>query len=139
MQRGFTVLFVLLALFAHGCGRFTKGKAAAESQVTTIHQQFNEEDLEAIVAGADPAFFKTASKAETLELFEAVRTKLGKVTNTKTHGWNIHAGTGGTTVRLIQKTTFETGTGTETFTFRIKNDQAKLLGYQINSRDLILR
>lgn len=139
MRKGLGVLFVLLALSATGCGKFTKGKAAAESQMAAIHQQFNDGDLGAILAGADPAFFKATSKADTLELFEAIRTKLGKVTNSQTHGWNVHAGTGGTTVRLAQQTTFETGSGTESFTFRIKNDQAKLLAYQINSRDLIVK
>jgi len=40
---------------------------------------------------------------------------------------------------LTQNTTFEQGTGTETFTFEMEGDKAVSVGYNINSKDLILK
>ena len=40
---------------------------------------------------------------------------------------------------LIQKTTFERGSGTETFNFQMDAEKAKLVGYNISSKDLILK
>jgi hypothetical protein len=40
---------------------------------------------------------------------------------------------------LTQTTTFEQGTGTEVFTFQMQGDKAVLVGYKINSKDLILK
>jgi hypothetical protein len=46
-------------------------------------------------------------------------------------------GTGGTQVVLTYATEFEKGKGTETFTFRGRDDGPKLVGYNINSNKLI--
>ena len=38
-----------------------------------------------------------------------------------------------------QRMTFEQGTGTEVFTFEMDGDKAVLVGYKINSKELILK
>ncbi len=139
MRKGLLLLMLLLALCAGGCPNITKGKAAAQSQLAVFHQHFNDQNLEAIMASAHPDFLKTSTKAEVVEFLGAVRRKLGSVTHSETRKWNVRTINGVTSVVLVQKTTFESGEGTETFTFRIKKEKASLLGYKILSKDLIVK
>jgi hypothetical protein len=69
----------------------------------------------------------------------AVQRKLGKVTQTSNAGFNVRTFNLTTTVVLNQNTTFEQGTGTEVFTFQMNGEKAVLVGYNINSKDLILK
>jgi len=68
-----------------------------------------------------------------------VQRKLGKVTQTTTVGFNVRTFNFTTTVDLTQNTTFEQGTGVETFEFEMAGGKAVLVGYHINSKDLILK
>ena len=138
MRKGIFFLVLLLAFSAGGCRDVAKGKGAAQSQVAVFHQQFNDQNLEAIVAAAHRDFLKKSSKAEVIELLSTVRGKLGRVTNSDTSSWNVNSGRV-TNVTLVQKTTFEVGSGTETFIFRISKGKASLLGYNIRSNDLITK
>jgi len=122
-----------------GCGNMTKGKSAAESEVQVFHERFNEEEFAAIVDAAHPNMLKGSSGSETADFLSVVRSKLGKVTGSKTANWNVRTFNAITTVVLVKNTTFEQGKGTETFTFRIKGGKASLLDYNINSRDLIMK
>ena len=92
-----------------------------------------------MVDGAHPDMLKASPKPQVTNLYSVVRRKLGKVTDSQTVNWNVRTFNAVTTVVLVQNTTFEEGKGAETFTFRIKNEQASLLGYNINSQDLIMK
>jgi len=74
-----------------------------------------------------------------LEFIGAVQRKLGKVTQTTNTGFNVRSFNFITTVVLTQNTTFERGTAVEVFTFQMNGDKAVLVGYNINSNDLILK
>jgi hypothetical protein len=130
----------MTCLVATGCGNMTKGKAAAETQVSIFHEQFNNRDFDTLVNNAHPDMLKESTGAKVAEFCSTVRTKLGKVKDSKTQGWNVRGSVStGTTVVLVTDTTFEEGKGTETFTFRIESEKARLVGYNINSQDLILK
>lgn len=133
------IIAVLACLALTGCGNMTKGKAAAEAEVAAFHKQFNDHDFSAMVDGAHPDMLKASPKSELTNLYSVVRRKLGKVTDSQAVNWNVRTFNAVTTVILVQNTTFEEGKGTETFTFRIKNERASLLGYNINSQDLIMK
>ncbi len=133
------LLAILACLAVTGCGDMTKGKEAAESQVVTFHRQFNDEDLAAIVSAAHPDMFKGSSESEVTDFLGVVRSKLGKVTDAKTVGTVVRTVNGVMSAVLTLKVTFENGEGTETFTFLIENEKALLLGYNINSPDLIMK
>jgi PBP1b-binding outer membrane lipoprotein LpoB len=139
MRKEVYLVMILAALLAVGCGNMTKGKSAAQSQVTVFYQRFNDQDLEAIVAAAHPDLLKKSPKSEVINFLSVVRRKLGKVTNSENVNWNVRTFNLVTTVVIVQNTTFETGKGTETFTFRIRKETASLLGYNINSQYLIMK
>lgn len=139
MKRATLALSMLGFFFLHGCGDMAKGKAAAQSQVPIFHRQLNEGDMKGILSGAHPLFTRSTSEAEVVEFLGAVRKKLGNVTGTSNAGWNVKTMNGVTRVSLTQETTFESGKATESFTFQMSQGKALLLGYNIHSRDLVVK
>jgi hypothetical protein len=132
-------LIVGLFLFISGCGGLTKGKPAAEAAISRFHQQMNEGRFEEIWNEAHEKFRGAGSKEKYLEFMSAIERKLGKVQSSKNAGWKINTLNFTTTVLMNQNTTFEKGSGTETFTFEIEGENAFLVGYNIQSMDLIIK
>jgi hypothetical protein len=133
-----TLLTVLACLASSGCGDRIKSNAAAESQAVTFHQQYNNEDMAAIVTTAHPDMVKDSSQDEVTERLGLIRGKLGKATRSKTIECGERTNDAVTTVVLVQNTTFENGKGREKFTFRIQDGKALLVGYEVDSRDLVI-
>ena len=70
---------------------------------------------------------------------EAINRKLGKVKEAKQVGWNANNTNGVSTITITFDTTFERGKGTETITFlKPDDDKLVLLGYNINSQDMMI-
>jgi hypothetical protein len=134
----FTVVLGI-ALVASGCGGMFRGKKAAEQSVADFHKLYNERNLTEIYATAHFKLKSATKEPEFLDFIGAVQRKLGKVTQTSNTGFNVRTFNFKTTVVLTQSTTFEEGTGIETFTFEMDHDRAILLGYNINSKELILK
>jgi len=116
-----------------------KGKKAAEQSAADFHKLYNDGKLPEIYSASHSKFKSAATEKEFLEFISAVRRKLGKVTATANSGVNIRTFNLTTTVVLNQSTTFEQGTGREVFTFQMEGDRAILVGYNINSKDLVLK
>jgi len=131
------LLFCAGALF--GCGGFTKCKPAAEKAVAKFHELYNGGRLEDIWKEADPQFRTAATRQKFDDLMGAVQRKLGKVASTSNGGWNFRTFNFKTTVFMTQQTVFERGQGTESFTFGIDGTNAVLVGYNIQSMDLITK
>jgi hypothetical protein len=132
-------LIVGLVLFVSGCGGLTKGKPAAEAAIGRFHQQMNEGRFEEIWNEAHEKFRGASSKEKYLEFMSAIERKLGKVQSSKNAGWKVNTVNFTTVVLMNQSTTFEKGSGTETFTFEMKGENALLVGYNIQSMDLIIK
>ncbi|WP_260923774.1 DUF4019 domain-containing protein [Novosphingobium sp. 9] len=127
--------------------------ASADSEVAQFHRQLDAGQWQAIWAGGGPKLHSGTSEAAFGKLLTAVHTKLGAVKSTKQVGWNVNAGTGGSTVTVTMQTSFAKGTGTEQFVFA-KVDGAKsdspeqggkggqdklvLASYGIESQDMML-
>ena len=132
-------LMVILALLLLGCTDIIKGKSIAEPKVAVFHDRFNEGQYEEIYSEAADEFKKAASKEKVLALFSAIDSKLGKVQSSSITTWNVKNFNLNTTVVLVSDTQFELGAGTETFTFLVNGEKAALLGYNINSMDMMTR
>ena len=128
-----------LTRFVSGCSGMFKGKAASEKAVAEIHQLYNDGKMTEIRAAADSKFKNATSEKDWSDLMGAVQRKLGKVTTTANVGFNVRTFNLTTTVVLQQKTTFEQGSGNETFTFQMSSGKAFLVGYNIASKDLIMK
>lgn len=133
------VLVLSLAVFASGCGGMLKGEEAAEKSAADFHKLYNDGKFSEIYSSSDSKFKSETTEKQFLELMSAVQRKLGKVTQTSTPNINIRTFNFTTTVILNKKTTFEQGTGMEVFTFQMDGGKAVLVGYNIDSKDLILK
>ena len=131
------IILILLILMA-GCSNLTEGKSTAEAKITEFHSDYNEDNFETIYQNAHADLKKATSFEDFKEFMTAVHRKLGDSSSTTNQTWNIGNYNLITTVRMVQETSFEHGTGIETFTFKIKNQKASLTGYNINSKTLII-
>ena len=116
-----------------------KGKKAAEQGVAAYHRLYNEGKLKEIYDTSHSKMKAATPEKDFMDFIDAVQRKLGKVTQTKNAGFNVGTFNFVTTVVLTQNTTFEHGSAAETFTFEMNGDNAVLVGYNINSKDLILK
>ena len=139
-MKAFSFTLVLgIVLIASGCGGMFKGRKAAEQGVADFHKLYNDGKIAEIYAAGHSKLKNATKEKEFLDFVGAVQRKLGKITQTSNAGFNVRTFNFTTTVVLTQTTTFENGIGTETFTFEMDGDKAVLLGYYINSKDLILK
>jgi hypothetical protein len=141
IETRFAAFGFMIALFFYlsGCGGLTKGKPAAEAAISRFHQNMNDGLYEEIWNQAHEKFRGASSKEKFIEFMSAIEHKLGKVQSSKNIGWKVNTFNFTTTVLMDQNTTFEKGSGRETFTFEMKEDNALLVGYNIQSMDLIIK
>jgi hypothetical protein len=130
---------VSIVLLVSGCGGLFKGKKAGEQSVADFHRLYDDGKFAEIYASGHARFKSVTTEKQFLEFMGAVQRKLGKITQTSNAGFNVGTFNFTTTVVLKQDTTFEKGKGTEAFTFQMQGDKAVLVGYNINSQDLILK
>ncbi|WP_165232688.1 hypothetical protein [Aquisphaera insulae] len=134
-----TVPLLSLVLLASGCGGLFHGKEAAERGVAEFHTLYNQGKLAEIYSASHSKMKGAAAEKQFLDLLGAVERKLGKVVQSVNAGFNVRSFNLTTTVVLNQTTTFEKGSGTEVFTFEMDGEKAVLVGYNINSNDLIVK
>jgi hypothetical protein len=139
MERVKIGIVVLFAAALTGCGGFTQGKPAAERAVAHFHDLFNQGKLEGIWNQADPSFRNASTRKKYDDFMGAVQRKLGKVTSSSNAGWKVQSFNMKTRVLMNQNTVFDQGRGTESFTFALDGTNAVLMGYNIQSMDLITK
>ena len=137
LKESLALLFACFALV--GCGSMVTAKPAAERAIVDFHKLFNEQKFVDIYSAADSALKKAASEKQLTDLLSAVHRKLGTVTGSNNQTWNVSKFNFTTRIVMIQNTQFESGKGVETFTFQISGGKAILVGYNINSNDLITK
>ncbi len=128
---------VAVGLLLQGCGSMTHAKDAATAAITKFHSDLNSGAFDAIWNETDDAFRNVSKREQFQKLLDAVHRKLGRVTQTSTANWAIQNLNLHTVVVMVQKTQFEHGTATETFTYAAHDQTVKLRGYNIQSVDLI--
>ncbi|MEO6361583.1 MAG: hypothetical protein ABIO43_13590 [Sphingomicrobium sp.] len=109
-----------------------------EATVEHFHNRYNAQQLSEIYRDAAPELQKAGAEPEFLTFMTAVRRKLGAYKSGKTLQWHVNYGTGGTIVTLAREARFERGEGTEKFVLRDAGDKALLVGYNIESRALVV-
>ena len=138
MRIKYLILLTLVAALQLSCG-VKKGKENAERAVEKFHSQLNAGQFQQIYSESDEAFRKAVTEEQALQLFDAVRRKLGTVQHAKLTGWHVNATTGGTAVTLGYDVDFSEGKGTEQFVYHVSGDKALLFNYNVNSPLLITK
>ncbi len=140
------LVLALAALSASACSGVTKGKEDAERAATEFHAEFNAGRYDAIWEAAGDELKHGVSRQDFTALLAAIRRKLGDCTGSTTRGWTVSTRNLTTFVTLVQDSAYASGTAaertgkaTETFQFVVRDGRALLVGYDVSSRDLILR
>jgi hypothetical protein len=134
-------LFVLVAAFASlaGCGDTLKGTEYAEATVAKFREQMKAGQFEQIYdsTGAD---FKAATSREIgVALFAAVDRKLGAFKRAKQVNWSVKTHNLVTMAVLVYDSEYSEGNATETFTVKVDDGKGELVGYNIQSLQMLIR
>ena len=138
MRIRYLILFILVVALQLSCG-VKKGKENAERAVEKFHSQLNAGQFQQIYSESDEAFRKAVTEEQALQLFQAVRQKLGTVQQAKLTGWHVNAATGGNVVTLGYEVDFSEGKGTEQFVYHVTGDKTLLFNYNVNSPLLLTK
>lgn len=84
-------------------------------------------------------FKKVTTEADFIAYMSGVSRKLGQFKSGKESGWRTFTGLSGRQFVIAFDSTFEQGDAKETFTWRIQQGKAILLGYNINSNVFITK
>lgn len=133
-------LFCILLLISFGisCGT-SKDIGKAEAAVANVHAQLNAGSFQQIYKDSDDSFKSATSQEHFIAILDAVHRKLGTVQSAEREGFFVNYGTTGEMIRLNYSTRFDTGTADEQFVFRVSGNEARLVGYHINSDLLITK
>jgi outer membrane biogenesis lipoprotein LolB len=135
--RRLVLLFLGCALLCTaGCG-VSSSRQQAAAAIDAFHNELNAGDFDAIWDGADDQFRQAGSRQSYEKFVDAVHRKLGRALRTSNQNWSVRTLNLQTSIVLVQHTEFEYGKGTETFTFSVRRDSVKLVGYHIESMELV--
>lgn len=132
-----TLVLGPLLIAAAACNP-AKNIESGEAAVRTFHQQYNQQQFDALYAGSSQTLKESTPQPEFTRFITAVRRKLGAEVSAKRTGWNVQANTSGSFVTLTYDTKFEKGTGAETFRIRISGGKGQVEGYNVNSPALVV-
>ncbi len=110
----------------------------AEKEIAEFHRHLDAEDYTAIWNASSEELKKAGPQDNFSKLLSAVHRKLGKVVQSKQVGWRSNVNTNGNFAEVQMDTRFEKGTGVESFVYRKDGEVLKLIGYNINSNELII-
>ncbi|MCU0238848.1 MAG: DUF3887 domain-containing protein [Pyrinomonadaceae bacterium] len=133
-KRNLSVILLIFVFIVLACSTLTKGKAEGEKAVEKFRQQLAVENYDEIYQNSSKKFKEEATEVEAKELFEAVNKKLGKIRNSNLQSWRSQATTYGSFTTLVYETEFELDKGIETFVLEMDGDEAKIAGYNVNSK-----
>lgn len=140
-QKKVLIVVVLLAGWVlASCGSTSKNVQLAKESVGVFHAQLDTEQYNSIYVATDEKFHSATTEADFVKLLQAIHNKLGTVqeANLRNTGVAWYAGQGAT-VTLVYDTKFADGKGSEQFVWHIKDNQATLYSYRINSNDLVTK
>jgi len=132
----YLVLVVAALIGLSGCS-ISQDKAAAEAGVARFRQQLDTGRYQEIYRTSGPEFRGTGSEEAGARFLQTVHDRLGTVRNARQTGWRLNFNSGGSVAVLNYETEFARGRGTEEFVFRLAEGQPTLIGYHINSPELV--
>jgi hypothetical protein len=134
------ILLCVAALVAlAGCGDTIHGTEFAEPAVAKFRQQMSAGQFEQIYETTGAEFQKATSREKGVGLFAAVDRKLGKLQKSEQITWNVNTHNLTTLVTLVYNSRYAEGDATETFTVKVDDGKGEIIGYNIQSLDMMIR
>ena len=123
-----------------GCRDFKEAPGDGDHLDAELHNSIARGDWNGIYANADPGYREAVTLEKSTALFSTIVRKLGPPISSKQTSWNLNANTSGTILRSECETKFgKNASGVESIVWRKTGGTYRLLGYHINSDELISR
>lgn len=127
------LLVLVLSAAPSGCGGLFQGRELAQAEVAAMHERFNGRDFAGIYASTSQGFRRETSPEEFRRTLTTLRDRLGAVIATQTTHSRVQIRNFESHVLLIQQTKYVRGRARESFAFVIRDGEARLDGYEIDS------
>jgi hypothetical protein len=128
------------ALFAlAGCGDTINGTEFAEPAVEKFRQQMSAGQFERAYEATGTEFKQATPREKGVGLFAAVDRKLGKLQKSERITWNVNTRNMTTMVTLVYNSRYAEGDATETFTVKVDDGKGEIIGYNIQSLDMMIK
>lgn len=115
----------------------TGGTDQAKLAVSEFRVKVSQASFGEIYRRGGAEFQRALTEEQFVRLMSALDRKLGSWHSASDPAWNVTRGTAGHLVNLTYQSQFTKGAATEQFLWRIENQRAVLLGYNVNSPLLI--
>lgn len=132
------VTAVAIASYLCGCSMSSDWKLA-EQAVPEFHDRLDAGQFDMIYDASGEELKRAATREAFHDLLAAVHRKLGDTKSSTREGWNINYTTAGTHVTLSYSTAYAEGNAAEQFVYLLEGGKALLVGYHINSNELVLK
>ena len=132
-------LVVLMLGLLAGCSDTLHGKEYAEPVVARFRAQMKAHHFDRIYDSASARFKEATPRDKGIALFAAVDRKLGAFKSAEQVNWSVNTNNGVTTVVLAYATKYADSDATEVFTILVEDQKAELIGYNIQSLDMLIR
>lgn len=132
------VAILFLCLAACNPVTATADLAQSEKAVAAFHADANAGKFDDIYFGSGDEMQDAADIADFEEFLGVVQRKLGKAGKSTQEGWRVNYVNGASMTVLNMKTIYEKGEAMETFTFKSSPKGPSLVGYNIQSKALIM-
>ena len=140
MRRAALAFYLLTAVVTACTGIAAKG--TGEAAVTRFHQQLDSGSFDAIYDETDSLFQGASTREQFAAVLRAVHSKLGNVAGANETEFFTREEVGtnpGSYISLTFETAFASGKGTEKFNYRVDGGKVRLVGYNINSNELLTK
>lgn len=125
---------LILVVLAWSCGtHFYRDYGICRSAVDRFHQHLNNGEYESIYNEASEDLRAETPEADQVKVFQMIHEKMGIAGKMKPLGFHVNANTNGTFASQVYETEFSLGKGEEQFVWRIKGNDALLVGYHVKS------
>lgn len=137
MRTIFTLSIFAVLVTLSACSMSDKVDAADDA-VVAFHAALDAGSFAELYDAATDELKAATTREDFVDLLSAVSRKLGEVRAATKTGWQVNRQNGKTYVVVAYATTYARGEALEQFTFRMRDGQARLLNYNINSNALII-
>ena len=130
---------VVMLTFLAGCGDTIHGREYAEPAVQRFRAQMRAHEFEQIYDGTSARFKQFTPRDKGVALFAAVDRKLGTLRIAEEGNWSVNTNNGVTIVVLAYASKYAQGDATETFTIEVDDEKPEIVGYNIQSLEMLIR
>ncbi len=110
---------------------------AVDAKIAQFHETYNAGDAQALYEQTGQEFHEATTPEQMAALVEEVSEKMGAVESTERTNINIDINDGDNVTVVTMGTVFTKGEGTETFTFYGQGEEARLVGWNVDSPNFL--